>query len=376
MKNIFFLYIPPTNTEAIIHYKDTIVDKVSQERIFRFVEENLRNYLRRIFNDKRITVWGSRNTRANRSKFDKMKVGDNILIVEGETVKLLGFIATTTINKDLSRELWQNIRGGSSEGWDLIYFISNPLEIDLPFAEIIKLLAYEPNFRLHGFTNVGKANLEKFYSLYDDLYDILQRIKLGERVVSKPYREILPEPPAKEAEDLTPETESVVSEHIEMQWKLINLGKKAGSKVWVPKNDQKKIVDAYGFSDFETEFSAGIDFNAKYVENIDVVWKEEFRIDAAFEIEHSTGIYSGLLRFSDLKIIAPNSIYPLFIVAPVTQLNRLREQINRPTFKKMDFGQKVRYLSYEKVNEIDKLFEKSSSGLSTDLLYGISEAIT
>ena len=119
-----------------------------------------------------------------------------------------------------------------------------------------------------------------------------------------------------------------------------------------------------------------IPLNAKYVENIDVVWREEYRIDAAFEIEHTTAIYSGLLRFSDLKITAPNSIYPLFIVAPFSQRNRLKEQINRPTFKKMDFGQKVRYLSYEKVNEIDKLFEKSSSGLNTELLYGISEAIT
>ena len=64
---------------------------------------------------------------------------------------------------------------------------------------------------------------------------------------------------------------------------------------------------------------------AKYVENIDAVWKEEFRIDAAFEIEHSTAIYSGLLRFSDLKIIAPNSNYPLFIVAPTEKRNRIIE---------------------------------------------------
>src|SRR4029077_4067983 len=48
----------------------------------------------------------------------------------------------------------------------------------------------------------------------------------------------------------------------------------------------------------------------------DVVWKEEFRIDAAFEIENSTSIYSGLLRFADLTMVAPNTIYPLFIVSP------------------------------------------------------------
>ncbi|MFH2011742.1 MAG: hypothetical protein ABIJ37_03405 [Pseudomonadota bacterium] len=304
-----------------------------------------------------------------------MEAGDNILIVEGETVKLLGYIAATTINQDLSRELWKNIDGRYSEGWDLIYFISNPLEIDLPFAEINKLLEYEPTYRLHGFTIVGKEKLKEFYKQYDDLYSILQRIKSGDRVIRRD-QEILTEVPHEVHEDLKSYGESEISQHLEMQWKLINLGKKTGSKVWVPKNDQKKIVDTYGYTDFEQEFSSGIDLQAKYVENIDVIWKEEFRIDAAFEIEHSTGIYSGLLRFSDLKIVAPNSQYPLFIVAPISQRNRLKEQINRPTFKKMDFIHNVKYLSYEIVSEIDKFFEKSNSGLTVELLIGKSEIIT
>lgn len=375
MKNIFFLYIPPNNTEAIVHYQDTIIKKVSQERIFRFVDQNLKNYLRRIFQEHRIAVWGSRNTPANRAKFEKMVAGDNILIVEGDTVKLLGFIAAKTINQDLSRELWKNIIGNSTEGWDLIYFISNPLEIDLPFTEVNKLLEYEQIYKPRGFTIVSQAKLEMFYTQYDDLYSILQRIKRGEQIMSR-YPEILPEVPPIVAEDVFPHDEREVSEHIKMQWKLLNLGKKAGSKVWVPKNDQKRIVDAYGDCDFEHEFAAGIDLQAKYVENIDVVWKQEFRVDAAFEIEHSTGIYSGLLRFADLKIVAPNSTYPLFIVAPFSQRNRVKEQVNRPTFKNMDFDKKVRYLSCETVNEIDKFFENSKSGLNTELLYGKSETLT
>jgi len=375
MENIFFLYIPPNNTEARIHYEDTIIKKIPQEFIFRYVDQHLRNYLKGLFQNNRIAVWGSRNSPANRSKFDRMKAGDNILIVEGDTVKLLGVIAAKTVNPDLSRELWKNISGKSSEGWDLIYFISNPVNIDVPFGEVKKLLAYEPNFQLRGFSIVGQPKLDEFYQQYDDLYSILQRIKNHEPVLNRD-KEILLETPTIVAQDDTIHTEDEVSEHIEMQWKLLKLGKKAGSKVWVPKNDQKKITNAFGYTDFEQEFTAGIDLQAKYVENIDVVWKEEFRIDAAFEIEHTTSIYSGLLRFSDLKIVAPNSIYPLYIVAPLSQRNRLKEQVNRPTFKKMDFDQKVRYLPYEAVNEIDKFFENSNSGLSPELLHDKSEAIT
>jgi hypothetical protein len=160
-----------------------------------------------------------------------------------------------------------------------------------------------------------------------------------------------------------------------MQYQLSKLGLKAGSKVWVPRNDQQRIRTEYQFDDFEKEFSAGIDVEARYVENIDVIWKEEFRIDAAFEIENTTAIYSGLLRFSDLKIVAPNSNYPLFVVAPMAKRNRLIDQVNRPTFKKLDFKGKVRFLPYEAVSEIDRFFEKSNSGLNVDLLIGKSEAV-
>ncbi|HPQ45165.1 MAG TPA: hypothetical protein PKZ42_13165 [Syntrophales bacterium] len=375
MKNIFFLYIPPNNTEAIIHYQDTIINKVSQDCIFKFIDQNLKTYLRRIFQDKRIAVWGSRDTPANRAKFEKMGIGDNILIVEGDTVKLLGFIAAKTVNQNLSGELWKNISGKSTEGWDLIYFISNPLEIDLPFIEVNELLGYQLLYKPRGFSLVSQDKLKLFYTQFDDLYSILQRIKLGEQVMNR-YDKILPEELPIVTEDLQPLDENETSEHVKMQWKLINLGRKAGSEVWVPKNDQKKIVDAYGYSEFEHEFAAGIDLQAKYVENIDVVWKQEFRVDAAFEIEHSTSIYSGLLRFSDLKIVAPNSVYPLYIVAPLSQRNKIKEQVKRPTFKKMDFDQNVRYLPYETVNEIDRFFENSSRGLNTELIYGKSESLT
>lgn len=377
MKNIFILYIPTGNYEALVHYEDTIKKKVSQEKIFQYVDVNLRNNLQKIFGNRPIATWGSRNSDANRSRFEKMNPGDDILIVEGDTIKLLGKVAAKTINPELSKELWKNLKGSSVDGWDLIYFIANPLEIDLPFDEFKNLFNYSPNWSLRGFTNISEDKLDEFYGRYDDLYSVLQRIKKGEKVVEKKYEietNVL-ELKNEVLQDLEPINEKELSDHVKMQYKLINLGKKAGSKVWIPKNDQSKIEKEYQYNDFEKEFTAGIDVPSKYVDNIDVVWKEEFRIDAAFEIENSTSIYSGLLRFSDLSIIAPNSTYPLFIVAPQSKKNRLIEQIKRPTFRKIDFDKKVRYLSYEAVDEVDKFFENSTAGLNAELLFGKSETI-
>jgi hypothetical protein len=160
-----------------------------------------------------------------------------------------------------------------------------------------------------------------------------------------------------------------------MQWKLAALGLKAGEKIWVPTADQGRLRNAYNFSEFEDEFATGIDLPKNYFENIDVVWKEEYRIDAAFEVENSTSIYSGLLRFADLRVVAPNTTYPMFIVAPRERRNRVREQILRPAFRRLELNGKVRFLPYEAVDELEQFFAGSAGGLTVQLVESRAEPV-
>lgn len=386
MKNIFLVYIPPGNAEAMVHYEDTIRRKVEPERIYRHIPGALKERLNKIFAGRPIAVWGSNDSAANRAKFEKMQPGDDVLIVEGKTIKLLGKVAATTVNADLSDVLWKSLRGevSAARRWELVYFIANPQEIDLPFAEFCKLMGYSEQYQLRGFTAVGPDILGKFYAHHDDLYSILMRIKLAQPVYELPQRDFFgdriedteqtpAEIPREELEIALPD--ATVSDHVRMQWMLANLGTKAGSKVWIPAGDQKRIQSQYQFDRFESDFAAGLDTQTRYVENIDVVWKEEFRIDAAFEIENSTAIYSGLLRFSDLTLVAPNTFYPLFIVAPRDKRNRLVEQLRRPTFQKLRIDRKVRYLSYEAVEEVNRFFEGKERGVNVDMIVDRSEEI-
>jgi hypothetical protein len=303
-----------------------------------------------------------------------MNDGDEILIVEGDTVRLLGRVAGKTVSPALSAELWKNIRGDTTEGWNLVYFIANSKEIDLPFAEFCRLFGYEEHLQLRGLTRVADDRLETFYAQYDDLYSVLIRLKRGDRVQELPEKEDYKPAPVRDEELVAP-PERELSDHLRMQWLLLKMGRQAGEKVWAPRNDQQRITSEYNFGDFEKEFAAGLDTQVKYVENIDVVWKEEFRIDAAFEIENSTSIYSGLLRFADLTMVAPNTLYPMFIVAPSERRNRVREQLARPSFRHLGIHEKVRYLSYEKVNEIDEFFDEAKSGLNVDIFVGKSEVL-
>jgi len=366
--------MPPGNAEAMVHYQDTVRNKVVFDRIAPHLSPTLARKLQQVFGSNPIAVWGSRDSPANRAKFDRMADGDEILIVEGKTIKLLGRIAGKLISPSLSAELWKNIRGDTTEGWNLIYFIANPREIDLPFAEFCRLLGYEEHLQLRGFTSISKKRLETFYAQFDDLYSILLRLKHGDRVEEIPERDAYKQLPIRDEELLAP-PEREMSEHLRMQWLLLKMGCQAGEKVWAPRNDQQRITSEYNFADFAETFAAGLDTQVKYVENIDVVWKEEFRIDAAFEIENSTSIYSGLLRFADLAMVAPNTVYPMFIVAPGERRQRVREQLARPSFRHLGIHEKVRYLSYERVNEIEEFFGESKTGLNVDVFVGKSEIL-
>jgi hypothetical protein len=382
MSNVFLLYMPPGNAEAMVHYQDTIKKKVPLSRIAPYVSTELRAKLISIFSLSPIAVWGSAGGPGNRRNFERMSQGDDILIVEGDSIKLIGKVAAKVESKQLSRELWHPLRGGGDTSWELIYFIASPRELDVPFKDFCSLFGYAENFQLRGFTPVAPDRLEAFYNKYDDLYSILVRIQKGQPIAERAKEVAVPDAPAPELVEVMPEEIDealklpAISDHVRMQWKLARLGLKAGERVWVPVGDQARLRQAYQFESFDAEFSAGIDLPHSYIENIDVVWKQEFRIGAAYEIENTTSIYSGLLRFADLNIIAPNTIYPMFIVAPKEKKGRLREQLRRPTFKRLELDKKVRFLSYEAIDEIDQFFSSSSAGLNVDVVVARSEPAT
>lgn len=381
MRNVFLLYMPPGNAVAMVHYQDTILNRVPLKRIAPFISPNVRGRLADLFGADSIPVWGSQAGPRNVGNFDRMSESDDILIVEGDSIRLMGKVAAKVNSQELSRDLWKPLSGVASTPWQLIYFIANARELDVPFQEFCKLFGYADNYRLQGFTAVAPQKVEEFRAKYGDLYSALERIQKGEQVQAR-LSDLLPlvQPAPDRAEVTLPEIDDILrtpitSDHIRMQWILARLGIKAGERVWVPVGDQSRLKKAYEFESFDPEFSAGIDLPHSYIENIDVVWKQQFRIGAAYEIENSTSIYSGLLRFADLNIIAPNTLYPMFVVAPKERKNRLREQLRRPAFKRLELDTKVRFLPYEAVEEIDAFFANTDSGLTVDIIAGRSESV-
>ena len=111
-----------------------------------------------------------------------------------------------------------------------------------------------------------------------------------------------------------------VRAHTEIQWLLLTLGSGMGLDVWVARNDRGGSFDGRRFADLPRlldrlprQFD---DVTHRTIELIDVLWLRGTAIVAAFEIESTTAIYSGLLRMADLLAMQPNVDIPLYLVAP------------------------------------------------------------
>lgn len=139
--------------------------------------------------------------------------------------------------------------------------------------------------------------------------------------------------------------------HTEVQGWLRDLGRSLGFDVWIAANDHNRSYNGVRLADGCLESlprSVNETAGAEAVRLIDVLWMESGsgQVAAAFEVEHSTSIYSGIVRLLDLSLgSAGQSVKGLFLVAPDDREEAVRAQLRRPAFSRIaDLD--VRYLPY------------------------------
>jgi len=168
--------------------------------------------------------------------------------------------------------------------------------------------------------------------------------------------------------------------HTRIQWRLATLGRAMKLGVWIARNDKSTLYNGEALGDLSIdELPVSFDRTTQgTIERIDVLWVKRNRIEAAFEIEHSTAIYSGLLRMSDLLALQPNIDIPLFIVAPDDRRHLVHREIRRPTFTRLEtpLHDVCRYISFSQLEEaLDRLGD-SISYMRPDFLDSIAERMT
>jgi type II restriction enzyme len=152
--------------------------------------------------------------------------------------------------------------------------------------------------------------------------------------------------------------------HTEVQGWLRDLGRSLGFAVWVAANDRARplghgrLLD--GCIDALPEALRQVDS----ISLIDVIWLESGSMNAAaaFEVEHTTSIYSGIVRLLDLASTPERSVKGLYLVAPDGREDGVRRQLARPAFRRIG-DLSVKYLPYSELERNRDSMARFGEGL-------------
>jgi hypothetical protein len=139
--------------------------------------------------------------------------------------------------------------------------------------------------------------------------------------------------------------------HHQIQSIVGAIGKLTGHAVFIPPND-RPFLDWDTVQPFELVNdipSTGRHAPAASLSLIDVLWIHPTQnlLEAAFEVEHSTPIYSGLLRFNDVHI--DFKLPRAGIIAQAERKDAFLHQINRRTFRASGLDEVCLFYNYSEI---------------------------
>lgn len=164
---------------------------------------------------------------------------------------------------------------------------------------------------------------------------------------------------AAEQEDIT---------HAQVQGWLRDLGTALGFRIWIAANDRNRAYAGGRLADgclSELPPSVAHLPAADAIGLIDVLWfgADNSDVAAAFEVEHSTSIYSGVVRMLDLALSIDTSTLPgLYLVAPDRREDEVKAQVARPAFSRVT-DLDVHYLPYGELERHREAIARFGQGL-------------
>lgn len=204
--------------------------------------------------------------------------------------------------------------------------------------------------------NVHKAELSNdLGAIAGLLFEIgAQKLVIGsDEYLSRPEKEKLEKLLEKRHKDSKSAKEDE-NLHSEMQYHLLKIGKALGYDVICASNDKSRSFAGNNFSFLcLPRFpEAGLDADtAATVKLIDVLWfkKGTSSVIAAFEVEKSTSIYSGILRLTDLAYTIDDGDEAFYLVAPDGREKDVRVQLSRPAIRNNKV--KIKYILFSDLRQ-------------------------
>jgi len=190
-------------------------------------------------------------------------------------------------------------------------------------------------------------------------YDVERYAKSTGLVIRRADRDVsVTVPDELESTQDEPVEREAARESHRIQALIADIGARMGMSIWIPRVDRGAVERErrYRSNDVLDRLPLNYDdATLGTIENIDVLWLKGRAIARAFEVEHTTAIYSGVLRMADLLALQPNMDIRLHIVAPLSRRAKVFTEIKRPVFSLLERGplaESCTYLSYERLREL------------------------
>lgn len=155
--------------------------------------------------------------------------------------------------------------------------------------------------------------------------------------------------------------------HTQVQGWLRDLGLSLGYQVWVANNDKgRQYANGRLDEGCLAELPPAIRASSAHdtIALIDVLWLDmaSGKMTMAFEVEHSTSIYSGIVRMLDLALGVPeHEGSTFFLVAPDARESDVRAQFSRPAFSRVR-ELDVRYIGYGELSQHREAIARFGNG--------------
>lgn len=167
----------------------------------------------------------------------------------------------------------------------------------------------------------------------------------------------------------------VVRRHTQIQIALYLIGLQLGYRTWIAQNDKgivykdKPLLEQPGIIpslSHEENVISGIPGAEPSARFIDCIWFQNHRyMPAVMEVEHTTGVTSGLTRMKNLQDNIPSLKTRYVVVAPDDDREKVVDEANKPQFRSLD----TRYFSYSAVEELYYICtHRKLQGVSQDFL--------
>jgi hypothetical protein len=140
--------------------------------------------------------------------------------------------------------------------------------------------------------------------------------------------------------------------HTQIQTLLGSIGDVKGYDIYVPPNDRIRLDWSLTETfDCNAALPFGLDRVRDILAEIDVMWIERGagRLHSLFEVEHSTPVYSGLLRFNDVLLVSPRLGARFAVVSNDKRRSLFTRQLSRPTFKASRLDEYCTFMEYASV---------------------------